>query len=647
MYLFTTVQTVTKIVIGNYPRRQIPMWNSSTTYKAFDTVALYDYNGTPYNNIYTSLQDGNVGNVPLSLGEYWTFKEKVAIYRPVQPVPTSHIMNKGGFTYGIGMKNATHLLIMGFFGDSIKIEELDSNYSVISSQTKTATADKNKYLFQLNSVTDNQVIRVHANSSSSSTLAGFTLVRGLIEHNLGTDTIKCQKCESLRVYTKKTSSYSDNGVKIYGTNQIVEDKKVSLTIAKEKRDDLKALLSNIIDTPIFFCKDITATEVNNGIYGYYSILDSVEDCKTGNYTFSGTVQSYPYTPPTTVNDTIDKPILTNCIPNSTPYKDMRGITVKTSDFTYDSPKIKYHHSTDWVVKDSSGNVVDELLMQTGVSKYLYVKRLQPDTYTIEVTYRDQFGNVSPTAVVSRTVVDTCYSICTDIYNDKSLKFLLPIERNTNTQQEIFNNENWNIINDSQTYKQKDLDNCYNTYFRGTSYIEIANKTQNPYRFEVGYNTEMTISFLGYFSKDSSYCHPFWLKFGSLIVSFIPPHPSTSDSYTDSWAYLESSNKRGEGSDKMLLNWEAPFGFSYVAIYANLMTRTLKFFVNAKLVKAFYDIPNTGNTTIYENKYELGRDDTGSCSNLAKYRGTIRALAVWNRELTEDELYQLQRSQKNV
>jgi len=592
MYLFTSVQTIVLEQVGNYPKRDMQEWNSSTSYGAMEEVAIYDYNGKPYNNVYVSLTDNNLGNFPPSLGEYWTFKEKVSLYRPVQPTPTSHIMKIWGLRYGVKTSNATHLLIMGSICRKIKIEELDSDYNVLSSQTQYEVVGVNKYLFPLNNISDNQIIKIYAYSHTPHEYGGFTLVRGLVEHDLGTDTLKCQKCESSRVYTKKTSSYSDSGVKIYGTNQVIEDKKVAMTIDKSKRDELKALLSQVIDTPIFLCKDLTQTEVGNGIYGYYSIVDMVEDCKTGNYSFSGQVQSYPYQPPTTMNDIIYAPTIIDCIAVSSPHDDMRGITVRTGDFLYDSPKTKYHHSTDWVLKDSSGTVIDQLPMRTGINKYLYVKRLNAGTYTIEVKYRDQFGNVSSTATKSITVGNVCYSLCPNIFGDNSLKFHLPFDQQSNPQHEVFGGGTWTTHNTGDTYLYKGGDNCYSTYFRKNSYCDVDNKNTIPFRFDIDHNTEMTLTFFGYFMHGSSqYCYPYVIRFGSLIVAMCVSH--TGDNYPNCVAWLESNEERGLGSPMLDLQYGTPYAFEHYAFYVNLMTRTLKFYVNGVLKKEFYNISNNG------------------------------------------------------
>jgi len=645
MYLFTSVQTIVLEEVGNYPKRDIQEWNSSTPYEALAEVAIYDYNGKPYNNIYVSLTDNNQGNFPPSLGEYWTYKEKVALYRPIQPTPTSHILKIGEFSYGVGFNNATHVLIMGVEANTVKVEELDSNNNTIATHYITVQAGINKYIVPITYVKADQRVRITVTPTNSDEYAGFTLVRGLVEHDLGTDTLKCQKCESSRVYTKKTSSYSDNGVKIYGTNQVIEDKKVSMTIDKSKRNELKALLSQVIDTPIFLCKDLTQTEVGNGIYGYYSIVDMVEDCKSGNYSFSGQVQSYPYQPPTTLNDIIYAPTIIDCIATATPHDDMRGITVRTGDFLYDSPKVKYHHSTDWVLKNSSGTVVDQLPMRAGINKYLYVKRRDTGTYTIEVKYRDQYGNVSATTTKSITVGNVCYSLCPNIFGDGSLKFHLPFDRNSSTQTEVFSGADWTVQNGGALPKIKGTDNCYTTYFtKDNTVCTPNNKALIPYKFSIDDNIEMTLSFFGYFMANSSqYCYPYVIRFGSLIVAMCVSH--SGDSYPNCVAWLESNEQRGLGSPMLDLGYGFNGSYSHFAFYVNLMTRTLKFYVNGVLTKEFYNISNNGTNLNFNDYYDIGVCESGKCAS--KYRGTIRSLAVFNRELTTDELLQLQKSERNV
>jgi len=648
MYLFTSVQTIVLEEVGNYPKRDIQEWNSSTPYDALTDVAIYDYNGKPYNNIYTSLQDNNTNHSPLSLGEWWTYKEKISLYRPIQPTPTSHIMKVGGFAYGAGFNNATHILLMGVEANTVKVEELNSDNSAIATHNITVQSGINKYIVPITYVKSDQRVRITVTPTNSDEYAGFTLVRGLVEHDLGTDTLKCQKCESSRVYTKKTSSYSDNGVKIYGTNQVIEDKKVSMTIDKSKRNDLKALLSQVIDTPIFLCKDLTTLEVGNGIYGYYSIVDMVEDCKTGNYSFSGQVQSYPYQPPTTLNDVIYAPTIIDCMAVSKPKDWMRGLTIRTGDFLYDSPKTKYHHSTDWTLKDSSGNIIDQLPMRTGINKYLYVKRLTQGTFTIEVKYRDQYGNVSATTSKSIYIDDNCYSICPNIFGDNSFVFHLPFDRYANPQREVFGGGTWTTANISNTLRAKGGDNCYSTYMKNDNTSnEVDNKATIPFKFDIDHNTEMTLTFFGYFVQDASvYCYPYVIKFGSLIVAMCVSH--TGDSYPNCVAWLESNKERGLGSPMLDLQYGTAFSFDHYAFYVNLMTRTLKFYVNGELKKEFYNISNNGTTHNFNDEYSLGKCPTGKCNSGGKYyRGTIRSLAVFNRELTVDELLQLQKSERNV
>ena len=644
MYLFTSVQTIVLEEVGNYPKRDVQEWNSSTTYRALEDVAVYDSNGKPYNNIYTSLQDNNTNNSPLSLGEWWTYKEKIPLYRPIQPTPTSHIMKIGGFVYGIGLNNATHVLIMGVEANTIKVEELNSDNSAIATHNITVQYGINKYIAPITYAGTNQRIRITVTPYVNDEYAGFTLVRGLVKHDLGADTLKCQKCESSRVYTKKTSSYSDNGVKIYGTNQVIEDKKVAMTIDKSKRDKLKSLLSQVIDTPIFLCKDLTQTEVGNGIYGYYSILDMVEDCKTGNYSFSGQVQSYPYQPPTTVSDTIYAPTIINCTAVSTPHDNMRGITVRTGDFLYDSPKIKYHHSTDWTLKDSGGTIIDQLPMRTGINKYLYVKRLNQGTYTIEVKYRDQNGKVSATASKSIYVGDWCYSICPDIFGDNSFKFHLPFDQQNNPQQELFGSGSWTTHNIGDALRVKGGDNCYVTYMNGNAYCSVDNKSTIPYRFDIDHNHEMTLVFFGFFNA-TTYCYPYVIEYGSLIIA-MSQNSSAGDGYDNCCAWLESNTERGLGSPKLDLGYDTQFSYDNYAFYVNLMTRTLKFYVNGVLKKEFYNISNSGTSHNFNDNYKLGGSPTNKC-DVNHSRGTIRSLAVFNRELTPDEIKQLQKSERNV
>lgn len=647
MYLFTSVQTIVMEEVGNYPKRDVQEWSNSTSYGALEEVAVYDYNGKPYNNVYVSLTDNNQGNFPPSLGEFWTYKEKVSMYRPVQPTPTSHIMRINGLIYGVKTSNATHILIMGVFGRTMRVEQLDNAGGSVNLGWINVDPTINKYVFQMRRIEDVQRIRITISSLTPTNYSGFTLTRGLVEHDLGTDTLKCQKCESARIYTKKTSSYSDNGVKIYGTNQIIEDKKVAMTIDKSKRDELKALLSQVIDTPIFMCKDLTRAEVGNGIYGYYSIVDMVEDCKTGNYSFSGQVQSYPYQPPQTINDSIYAPIIIDCIASSSPHDDMRGITVRTGDFLYDSPKTKYHHSTDWVLKDSGGTVIDQLPMRTGVNKYLYVKRLNAGTYTIEVKYRDQFGNISPTATKTITVGDVCYSLCPNIFGDDSLVFHLPFDQQNNPQREVFGGGTWTTQNITTAIRAKGGDNCYSTYPRKDNvYTDVDNKATIPFRFDIDHNTEMTLTFFGYFMKNSSeYCYPYVIKFGSLILAMCVSH--TGDSYPNCVAWLESNTERGLGSPMLDLQYGSQFSFDHYAFYVNLMTRTLKFYVNGVLKKEFYNISNNGTSHNFSDEYSLGTCPTGKCNSNPTMRGTVRSLAVFNRELTTDELLQLQKSERNV
>jgi len=49
---------------------------------------------------------------------------------------------------------------------------------------------------------------------------------------------------------------------------------------------------------------------------------------------------------------------------------------------------------------------------------------------------------------------------------------------------------------------------------------------------------------------------------------------------------------------------------------------------------------------FSDKYDLGINGSGTCTG-SKMRGTIRSLTVFNRELTTDELLQLQKSERNV
>jgi len=78
-----------------------------------------------------------------------------------------------------------------------------------------------------------------------------------------------------------------------------------------------------------------------------------------------------------------------------------------------------------------------------------------------------------------------------------------------------------------------------------------------------------------------------------------------------------------------------------------MTRTLKFYVNGELKKEFYNISNNGTAHNFNDDYDLGQKPSSKCTGTESNRGTIRSLAVFNRELTTEELLQLQKSERNV
>ena len=136
MIMFTSVQTMAVPAIGDYPTREKSLYNSNETYSQFKEVMLEEDN-----SIYTSLVGNNQGNYPATSSDYWTFKEKLSVYRPIQIIPTSRIVKVGGFSFGMGCANAEYVLVTGAFGNTLKLEELDSVSTVLASETKTIDSD--------------------------------------------------------------------------------------------------------------------------------------------------------------------------------------------------------------------------------------------------------------------------------------------------------------------------------------------------------------------------------------------------------------------------------------------------------------------------------------------------------------------------
>ena len=646
MYIFTSVQTTLYSSIGNYPLKDVEEWNNSKRYGAFKDVAVYTHNGAPYNNVYTSLNENNLGDFPPSSPDSWVFKEKVSIYKPIQPTPTSHILKVGGFSYGVRMSNATHVLIMGVEAKTIKVEELNASNLLIAKHIITTHTGINKYLVELRRVIPTQKIRITVTPTNAGDNAGFTLVRGLVKHDLGSDTIKCQKCESSRVYVKKTSSYTDNGEKMEGTSQIVEDKKVSLVVSKNKKDELKNLLSEVVDTPIFLTKGLTNSDVNNGIYGYYSMFDLVEDCKNGNYSFSGTVQSYPYKPPHTLKDEILPPkINVDCNSTAQTAFNHKVVVGQLGEFIYNSPKIKIHHSTDWILKDSSGKIIDELHLQTGINKYLYNKRVSAGNYTLEAIVRDSGGNTSTkgTRTYSFTDSNNIYGNCLDIFKDGSMVDYISFHENSHTKKSYFSNALWEEQYAGNTRIISDGEGKFITLYRGRSYIRADNKVKVPYRFDLEHNPVISISFHGYFIDPTNYCFPFVIKWGSLIVAMCPRHTKDDPWKSGCQIWLESNEKRGNGSPMLETNFSPTYTMEQYAITANLLTRTVKFYCNGVLEAQFYNIPNTGTSHNFDDNYSMGYGWSTTSCGAHNYKGGIRSFAVFNKELTDEEVEELHRS----
>jgi len=635
MFLYTSVQTNAIPQLGDYPTREKKAYDNNISYSQFEEVALYENN-----SIYTSLADNNQGNYPATSSDYWVFKEKLSVYRPIQPIPKTRIVKTGGFTYGLGTSNATHIVILGAFGKDITVYEVDDIGNIISSSTQSITSDADKYLFELTNKVGEQKIRVKITSNASDEMAGFLLVRGFEEHQLDNTVLKCKKCSHQRYFAKETSQYNDDGYKIDGSSKIVQEKEVSLIVPSTEKDTISELLTKVIDTPVFLIDD--KTQVNNGIYGVYSSYDVNENCDNGNISFSGTIKSFPYNPPSAIKDVIYPPQLINCFDVSTPTGGkMRGITVQAGNFLYSGAGIKTHHSTDWVLKDSGGSVLVEYPMVTGQRKTLYIEKIPPaGNYTVEVTYRDQNGNISQTATKDFTVdSDACYGACPNVFRDNSMKFMLPFSSDQATQYEFFNGGSWTVHNHSDAYIVQGGDTCYSTYMQGNAYCSVDNKDTIPYRFDRKHNTEITLCFWGYFmNNEANYCFPYVIRYGSLLITMNLDHPSKHDNYPDCSIWLESNTKSGEGSPQLHTGYTTPVDFEFYAVYANLMTRTVKFFVNGKLVKDFYNVANTGTSGQFNDAYDLGARSAAACT---KRRGHIRSLLAFNRELTEEELWVLQ------
>ena len=634
MFLYTIQQTLLKKDITNYPYREqgVREWNSSETYDLGEMVAVYNYNGIDFNSLYLSLKDNNVGVAPPNLGDDWTYYDKVSIYRPLQFEPSKHMQGLGSFTYGITIKDCSHVLVLGAFGQQVKIEELDTNGNVTATSSQNLNPNYHQYLFELTNKTGTQNIRLTFYATLTTHYTGMTLVKGVVEHDLG-DSL-CNGCYKKRVYVEKPTQYI-GGVKVYGSGRNIVENNTNITFDSSKKDELMAIFDNLIDTPIFIVKSkATQSDINDGIYGYYDFYNLNEDCDSGAYVAEGTIKSYPYTPPFALKSEIETPVIYTCDGDPTNI-DTKSPSVYISPFRYESSVPLIHHSTDWELVDSGGNVVDSGTFQTGLFKLKYTWRENTaGTYTVKARTRSSNGKLSAWATKTININATnCAGLCHDPFNDGSLKFLLHIDKGNTSESDVINGGSWSKNNVLITGAS---DGCNTTHYSNTTALmSVDNKSTIIPRFDASFLSQVTISVFGYIPAVANYKFPLVLRWGSVIVAIAPQ--GTGDAYDGGVIWLESNEHRGNGSSPLKLNHNFVYAFKHWVITADLIKRTVKFYEDGNLIKEFYNVDDDGTSNNFLDNYDMG------ISNQNGLRGAFRELAVFDRELTQDEIKYIQRA----
>lgn len=634
MYIYTIQQTLLNTNTTNYPQKELGVreWNALERYDLGEMVALYRYNGITYNSLYLSLKDNNVGIAPPILGDSWTYYDKVSIHRPLQIEPSKHLQGLDTFTYGINTKDCTHILMLGAFGKDIKIDELDTNGNILATSTQNLDPNYHQYLFELTNQTGNQNIRITISANNTDEYAGFTLIKGVVEHDLGNSL--CNGCYKKRVYVEKPTQYI-GGVKVYGSGRNIVENNTNITFDSSKKDELMAIFDNLIDTPIFIVKSkATQSDINEGIYGFYDFYNLREDCTTGAYIAEGTIKSYPYIPPLALKNEIKTPTIYTCDGDPTNIA-TKSPAVYISPFRYESSVPLIHHSTDWELVDGGGTTVDSGTFKTGLFKLKYAWRENTaGTYTVRARTRSSNGKLSAWATKTINIsASNCAGLCRDPFNDGSLKFLLHIDKGNISESDVINGGSWSKNNVLITGAS---DGCNTTHYSATNALmSVDNKTTIIPRFDASYYSQITISVFGYVPTVSNYKFPLVLRWGSVILAIAPL--GTGDAYAGGVIWLESNSHRGDGSSPLNLNHDFQYAFRHWVVTADLIKRTVKFYEDGNLIKEFYNVDDTGTSNNFLDAYDMG------VSNKNGLRGAFRELAVFDRELTQDEIEYIQRA----
>ena len=626
MFLYSTKQTLISRGCTTYPftEESVQYYDPSMQYEVGDMVQYK-------HDLYISLKT-QTGVEPPILGDSWTYYDKLSVYRPLQIEPTRYCQSTKDFNYCVTMRDCTHLLILGGFGFSITVEELDSDNNTIATSSQLLDKNYNKYLFELQNKTGEQKIRATFVSNSTDEYTGLSLIKGCVEYDLGES--ECVGCLDKRVYVQEPSKYV-GGVKVYGSDKVVSDNNISIEFDNTKKDILLAIFENLLDTPVFITKSkATQSDVNDGIYGYYGYYNLKEDCTTGTYIATGTLKSFPYTPPQAIKKEICTPKVFGCDGNPSTIA-TKSPSFIINEFCYEGAIPLTHHSTDWELYDSSNNLVSSRSFETGIFKYRNTWRQNSgDTYTVRARVRANNGNVSQWG--SRTITEpdsNCAGLCKDPFNDGSLRFLLHLSQGANDEYDQINGGKWvknNVIVTNAS------DGCNTTHYSDISAIcEADDIATIQARFDSSEITQITICTFGYVPDEAHYKYPLVLRWGSLIVAISPIQ--SVDSYSGGVIWLESNKNRGNGSSPLQLNHPFEYAFHQWTITADLIKRTVKFYEDDVLIRAFYNVDDGGTSNNFSDKYDIG------VTARSGLRGALRELAIFDRELSMQEIEYIRRA----